>query len=168
MIRKFIAMTVAATFATAGTLTAQMAGQAEPTSDIVDVAAEAGSFTTLLAAAKAAGLVEALKSEGPMTVFAPTDEAFANLPAGTVESLLLPENKDKLTAILLYHVVEGKVTSDKVVNLDSAPTLQGQSVKITVKAGDVYINDAKVLKADIGASNGVIHVVDKVILPTLN
>jgi uncharacterized surface protein with fasciclin (FAS1) repeats len=168
MIRKLIAMSVAATFATAGTLNAQVAGHAEPTNDIVDVAAEAGSFTTLLAAAKAAGLVEALKGEGPMTVFAPTDEAFANLPAGTVESLLLPENKDKLTAILLYHVVEGKVTSDKVVDLASAPTLQGQSVKITVKEGEVYINEAKVLKADVGASNGVIHVVDKVILPTLN
>ena len=139
-----------------------------PAGDIVEVAATAGTFNTLIAAAKAADLVDALKGEGPLTVFAPTDEAFAKLPEGTVETLLKPENKAKLQAVLLYHVVEGKVTSDEVVNLEYAKTLQGQKVKITVKMDKVYINDAQVIAADVEASNGVIHVIDAVILPSMD
>ncbi|MEJ2483345.1 MAG: fasciclin domain-containing protein [Gemmatimonadota bacterium] len=134
--------------------------------NIVEVAAKAGSVGTLLAAAEAAGLVGALEGEGPLTVFAPTDDAFAKLPAGTVETLLKPENKEQLKAILLYHVVAGDVTSDKVVKLSSAETLQGQKVKIAVKDGKVYVDDAQVIKADVDASNGVIHVIDSVILPS--
>ena len=133
--------------------------------NIVQVASKAGSFGTLLAAAKAAGLVGALEGEGPLTVFAPTDDAFAKLPAGTVETLLKPENKEQLKSILLYHVVEGKVTSDQVVKLTSAKTLEGQSAKIAVKDGKVYVDGAQVIKADVPASNGVIHVIDSVILP---
>jgi uncharacterized surface protein with fasciclin (FAS1) repeats len=130
--------------------------------DIVDTAVNAGSFQTLAAALKAAGLVETLKGQGPFTVFAPTDEAFAKLPAGTVEALL--KDKDKLTAILTYHVVPGKVKAADVVKLKSAKTVQGQSVAIDATAG-VKVNDAKVVKADIDCSNGVIHVIDTVLLP---
>ncbi len=133
--------------------------------DIVDIAASNDNFSTLVAAVKAAGLVDTLKGDGPFTVFAPTNEAFAALPAGTVESLLKPENKDKLVAILTYHVVAGKVTADKVVTLDSATTVQGQQVKIKVKNGNVMVDNASVVKTDIMGSNGVIHVIDKVILP---
>ncbi|MDP5057368.1 MAG: fasciclin domain-containing protein [Marinomonas hwangdonensis] len=133
--------------------------------DIVDVAVENGSFGTLVAAVQAGGLVETLKSEGPFTVFAPTDEAFAKLPAGTVEMLLKPENKDKLVAVLTYHVVAGKVTAADVVKLDSANTVQGQAVTVKSNYGNVMINDAKVVMADVKASNGVIHVIDKVLLP---
>jgi uncharacterized surface protein with fasciclin (FAS1) repeats len=132
--------------------------------DIVDTASDAGSFTTLLAAAEAAGLVDALKAEGPLTVFAPTDEAFAALPEGTVESLLLPENKDQLVAILTYHVVSGKVMSTDLSDDMTAATLQGGEIMIDLDNG-VMINDANVVSADIEASNGVIHVIDKVILP---
>ena len=132
--------------------------------DIVDTAVAAGSFNTLAAALKAGGLVEALKSEGPFTVFAPTDEAFAKLPEGTVATLLKPENKDKLVAILKYHVVSGKVTAKDVVNIDEAKTLNGKSVKISAADG-VQINGANVVKADIMTSNGVIHVIDAVIMP---
>lgn len=154
---------------TASVAPAQMANDhVMPAKDIVEVAAEAGTFKTLLAAAQAADLVDALKGEGPLTVFAPTDDAFAKLPEGTVETLLKPENKAKLQAVLLYHVVEGKVTSDKVVNLEYAKTLQGQKVKITVKMDKVYINDAQVIAADVEASNGVIHVIDAVILPSMD
>jgi len=134
--------------------------------NIVQVASKAGSFGTLLAAAEAAGLVGALEGEGPLTVFAPTDEAFAALPAGTVESLLRPENRDKLTAILTYHVVPGKVMASDVVKLSSAKTVQGSSVSIEVEDGAVYVDGARVVKADVPASNGVIHVIDKVILPS--
>lgn len=134
-------------------------------SDIVDTAVSAGSFKTLVAAVKAAGLVETLKGEGPFTVFAPTDEAFAKLPKGTVEGLLKPENKDKLVAILTYHVVAGKVTAADVVKLESAKTVQGQSVAIKVADGKVSVDNANVVKTDIGCSNGVIHVIDSVILP---
>jgi len=152
---------------TASAAPAQMAGDHDlPSKDIVDVAMEAGTFNTLLAAAKAADLVEALKGEGPLTVFAPTDEAFAKLPAGTVEMLLQPANKEKLQAVLLYHVVEGRVTSAEVVKLSSAKTLQGDSVDISVKMGKVYVDDAQVIAADVEASNGVIHVIDSVILPS--
>ena len=140
------------------------AAKPEAKQDIVDTAVSAGSFKTLAAALQAGGLVEALKSEGPFTVFAPTDEAFAKLPKGTVESLLKPENKDKLVAILKYHVVPGKVTAAKVSKLDSAKTLNGQSVQIDCSKG-VKINEANVIKADIHTTNGVIHVIDSVLLP---
>lgn len=131
--------------------------------DIVTTAVEAGSFKTLATALTEAGLIETLQSEGPFTVFAPTDEAFAKLPKGTVESLL--KDKEALTNILLYHVVSGKVMSSDVVKLNSAETLQGSSVKIKVVDGKVMINDAEVISADVKASNGVIHVIDTVILP---
>jgi uncharacterized surface protein with fasciclin (FAS1) repeats len=133
------------------------------TNNIVDVAADAGVFSTLLAAAEAAGLVETLQSEGPFTVFAPTDEAFAKLPEGTVASLL--ENPEALRGILLYHVVSGRVTAEQVVTLDSATTVQGSEVSISVDYGNVQINDATVTTADVPASNGIIHIIDTVILP---
>lgn len=133
--------------------------------DIVDTAVAAGSFNTLVAAVKAAGLVDVLKGEGPYTVFAPTDAAFAKLPAGTVESLLKPENKHKLVAILTYHVVAGAVDSAHVVKLTEAKTVQGQSVTIKTADGKVHIDGATVVKADIHTKNGIIHVIDSVILP---
>ncbi|MGA9054414.1 MAG: fasciclin domain-containing protein [Pseudolabrys sp.] len=133
--------------------------------DIVDTAVSAGQFKTLAAALKAADLVATLKGPGPFTVFAPTDEAFAKLPAGTVENLLKPENKAKLTAILTYHVVPGAVRAEQVTKLDQAKTVNGAMVKVTTKGGKVTINDATVVKADTAASNGIIHVIDKVILP---
>ena len=136
--------------------------------DIVETAVAAGMFETLVAAVGAAGLVDVLQSDGPFTVFAPTDEAFAALPEGTVETLLKPENKDKLVAILTYHVVPGKVMAADVVKLDSAKTVEGQSVKIKVNDGMVYVNKAKVVKADVKASNGVIHVINKVLIPAEN
>ena len=132
--------------------------------DIVDTAAGAGDFNTLLAAATAAGLVDTLKSEGPFTVFAPTDEAFAALPEGTVENLLKPENKDQLAAILTYHVVPGKVMSTDLQDDMEATTVQGQSVTIDLDNG-VMVEEATVVAADIETSNGVIHVIDTVILP---
>ena len=133
--------------------------------DIVDTAVSAGQFKTLVAAVKAAGLVDTLKSKGPFTVFAPTDAAFAKLPAGTVESLLKPENKSKLAAILTYHVIPGKVMSGDIAGKKlSVATVQGGKVNVNAMTG-VMINDAKVVSADIGTSNGVIHVIDKVILP---
>ena len=134
------------------------------TKDIVDTAVAAGSSKTLAAALKAGELIDALKSKGPFTVFAPTDEAFAKLPAGTVETLLKPENREKLVAVLKYHVVSGKVTSDKVVSLTNATTLNGKGLRIDATSG-VRVNDATVVKADIMASNGVIHVIDRVLLP---
>ncbi|KAB0479691.1 fasciclin domain-containing protein [Vibrio sp. IB15] len=132
--------------------------------DIVDIAVDNGSFTTLVAAVKAAGLVDTLKGEGPFTVFAPTDEAFAALPEGTVDMLLKPENKDKLVAVLTYHVVPGKVMAEDVVKLDSAVTIQGEPVTISTDHGVVMINKAHVVTADVKASNGVIHVIDAVLL----
>jgi transforming growth factor-beta-induced protein len=134
-------------------------------SDLVDTAVAAGSFKTLVTAVKAAGLVETLKSEGPFTVFAPTDEAFAKLPEGTLQDLLKPENKQKLADILTYHVVAGKVTSSQVVEVTSADTLQGQKVAITATNGGVKIDNANVVKTDILCSNGIIHVIDAVLLP---
>jgi len=134
--------------------------------DIVDTAIEAGSFTTLVAAVQAAGLVDTLKGEGPFTVFAPTDEAFAALPEGTVEDLLKPENKDQLTAILTYHVVPGKVMSSDLSDDMMAATVQGGEIKIDLDNG-VMVNDASVVTADIAADNGVIHVIDKVIMPQM-
>lgn len=130
---------------------------------IVDIAVENGNFKTLTTALTEAGLVETLSGEGPFTVFAPTDEAFAKLPAGTVESLL--KDKEKLTSILTYHVVPGKVMAADVVKLTSATTVQGQDVTVKVEGGKVMINDAQVVTTDIEASNGVIHVIDTVILP---
>jgi len=137
---------------------------AEP--DIVTVAATSGDFNTLVAAVKAAGLVETLQGDGPFTVFAPTDEAFAKLPAGTVDSLLLPENKQKLVAILTYHVVPGEVLAADVVRLSSANTVEGQPVSISADAAGVRVNDAKVIATDVMASNGVIHVIDSVLIPS--
>ena len=134
------------------------------TKDIVDTAVAAGSFKTLAAALKAGELIDALKSKGPFTVFAPTDEAFAQLPPGAVETLLKPENREKLVAVLKYHVVSGKVVSDQVVKLNKATTLNGKDVRIDAASG-VKVNDATVVKADIIASNGVIHVIDRVLLP---
>jgi uncharacterized surface protein with fasciclin (FAS1) repeats len=133
--------------------------------DIVDTAVGAGQFKTLAAALQAAGLVDTLKGPGPFTVFAPTDAAFAKLPAGTLESLLKPENKAKLTAILTYHVVPGAVKAEQVTKLDEAKTVNGAMVKVSTDHGKVMINNANVVKADIPASNGVIHVIDTVILP---
>jgi uncharacterized surface protein with fasciclin (FAS1) repeats len=133
--------------------------------DIVDTAVSAGQFKTLAAALDAAGLVDTLKGDGPFTVFAPTDEAFAKLPDGTVENLLKPENKDQLVAILTYHVVPGKVQAADVVKLDEAKTVNGKMVDIKVEGDTAMVNDAKVTKTDIIASNGVIHVIDTVIMP---
>jgi len=134
-------------------------------SDIVDTAVAADDFNTLVAAVEAAGLVETLKGEGPFTVFAPTDAAFAALPDGTVESLLRPENRDRLVSILTYHVVPGRVTAEQVVELDRATTVQGQDVRISVRNGGVRINESNVVTTDVLASNGVIHVIDAVLLP---
>lgn len=133
--------------------------------DIVDTAVSAGQFSTLAAALEAADLVGTLKGDGPFTVFAPTDAAFAKLPDGTVADLLKPENRDQLTAILTYHVVAGKVYAADVVKLEAATTVNGSDVSIEVKDGSVRINDANVVKTDISASNGVIHVIDTVIMP---
>ena len=156
---RIAAALVALTLATAPL----MAGGSQK--DIVDTAVAAGSFTTLATALQAAGLVETLKGKGPFTVFAPTDEAFAALPAGTVESLLRPENREKLRAVLTYHVVSGSVSSSEVVKLTSAKTVNGQSVKIATGKGGVTVDGARVVKADIATSNGIIHVIDRVILP---
>ena len=133
--------------------------------NIVTVAATAGDFNTLVAAIKAAGLVETLQGDGPFTVFAPTDEAFAKLPAGTVDSLLLPENKAQLAAILTYHVVPGRVLAADVVKLSSADTVEGQPLSISVDDTGVHVNDANVTATDVMASNGVIHVIDSVLIP---
>ena len=135
--------------------------------DIVDTAVSAGTFQTLVTAVKAAGLVETLKGDGPFTVLAPNDEAFKKLPPGTVESLLKPENKDKLAAILKYHVIPSKALAADVVKLDGkkVKTVEGSEVSIKVKDGSVYVDKAKVIKTDIVTKNGVIHVIDAVILP---
>ncbi len=142
---------------------------AAQTGDIVDTAVAAGSFKTLAKALESAGLVEALKGEGPFTVFAPTDEAFAKLPAGTIETLLKPENKDKLKAILLYHVVPGKVAAADVVKLNGkeSKTLEGGKVKISTKHG-VMVDKAMVVKTDVLATNGIIHVIDTVLMPKMS
>lgn len=136
---------------------------AAPAADIVDTAVSAGSFNTLVKAVQAAGLVETLKGPGPFTVFAPTDEAFAKLPAGTLESLIA--NPEQLKKVLTYHVVAGKVMASDVVKLKEAKTVQGSSAKIKVSGGEVMIDNAKVVKTDIVCDNGVIHVIDTVILP---
>ena len=133
--------------------------------DIVDTAVAADQFETLAAALDAAGLVETLKGPGPFTVFAPTDEAFASLPAGTVENLLKPENKEQLIEVLTYHVVPGKVAAAEVVKLEEAKTVNGDMLEIDAESGGVKINDANVEATDIAASNGLVHVIDKVLLP---
>lgn len=140
-----------------------MAAFSAPAADIVDTAVSAGSFNTLVTAVKAAGLVDTLKSAGPFTVFAPTDEAFAKLPAGTLDSLL--QNPEKLKQVLLYHVVAGKVMAADVVKLKEAKTVQGSSAKIKTQGGKVMVDNANVVKTDIMTDNGVIHVIDSVILP---
>ena len=133
--------------------------------DIVDTAVAAGNFKTLAAALKAAGLIDTLKGAGPFTVFAPTDEAFAKLPAGTVENLLKPENKEKLVAILTYHVVPAKAMAKDVAGMSSAKTVNGKELKLKADGGKVMVNESAVTKADIETSNGVIHVIDTVLLP---
>jgi uncharacterized surface protein with fasciclin (FAS1) repeats len=155
----------AATAEPATNTPASAAAIPQSNSDIVDTAVAAGSFKTLAAALKAADLVDTLKGPGPFTVFAPTDEAFAKLPPGTLDSLLKPENKSKLQGVLTYHVVSGRVGSDKVATLTSAKTVQGAEIKISQSAGNVMVNGAKVVKTDVACSNGVIHVIDSVLLP---
>jgi uncharacterized surface protein with fasciclin (FAS1) repeats len=138
---------------------------AAPQQDIVDTAVAAGSFTTLVTAVKAADLVTTLKGKGPFMVFAPTDQAFSKLPAGTVEDLLKPVNKDKLRAILTYHVVAGRLTSKQIAHMSSAKTVEGSQLTFKAMNGEVMVNDARVVQADIPASNGVIHVIDTVLMP---
>ena len=147
-----------------GALAITVASSIASAADIVETAV-AGNFHTLVAAVKAAGLVDTLKGPGPFTVFAPTDEAFAKLPPGTLESLLKPENKAKLQSILTYHVVAGKVMAQDVVKLHSAKTVEGQSITIKTMNGGVMVDGAHVTKTDIVTSNGVIHVIDSVLLP---
>ena len=161
MLRKFL-MGAAATTMLAGAAMAQ-----DATSDIVDTAVAAGDFTTLVAAVQAAGLVDTLKGEGPFTLFAPTDAAFAALPEGTVDTLLKPENKDQLVSILTYHVVPGAVMSSDLTEGMSAATVQGGEVTFTLDGG-AKVNDANITTADIATSNGVIHVIDEVIMPPAN
>ncbi|MBV9885721.1 MAG: fasciclin domain-containing protein [Acidobacteria bacterium] len=163
VVRRLISVFAAALLFTLTTAT--YANPKPKSQDIVDTAVAAGSFKTLVAALKAAGLVDTLKGKGPFTVFAPADEAFAKLPAGTVDELLKPENKQKLTAILTYHVVAGKVTAAQAMKLTSAKTVNGESLNISTEGGTVKINDAAVTKADIMCSNGVIHVIDTVLMP---
>ncbi|KAJ1458689.1 beta-Ig-H3/fasciclin, partial [Pelagophyceae sp. CCMP2097] len=141
--------------------------QPAPLKDIVDTAISAGTFTTLVAAVAAVGLVDTLKSAGPFTVFAPTDDAFALLPTGTVESLLLPENKAKLAGILTYHVLNGAVDASTAISLDGAdvPTINGATLRVSVVNGALFVNDAQVIVADVLASNGIIHVIDAVLMP---
>ena len=155
------AFVVASAFMAANIFAAAAAAE----KDIVDTAVEAGSFKTLAAALKAADLIETLTGKGPFTVFAPTDEAFAKLPKGTVEELLKPENKAKLAGILTYHVVAGKVEAKDAVKLKSAKTVNGASFKISASDAGVMVDKAKVVKTDIQCSNGVIHVIDSVIMP---
>jgi uncharacterized surface protein with fasciclin (FAS1) repeats len=161
MKKKPIVLSTLIIFATAATL---MAGYSMK-NDIVDTAVDAGSFSTLVKAVRAADLVETLKGKGPFTVFAPTDEAFAKLPAGTIDDLLKPENKRQLQSILTYHVVPGKVMAEDLVAMKSATTVWGRDVAIDNKYGSIMIGGAKVVKTDILCSNGVIHVIDTVLLP---
>ncbi|HIC80203.1 MAG TPA: fasciclin domain-containing protein [Kiloniellaceae bacterium] len=155
-----------ALFAAAVAAPLALSSIAAKAADIVDTAVGAGQFETLVAAVQAAGLVDTLKGDGPFTVFAPTDEAFAKLPAGTVESLLKPENKDQLIAVLTYHVVPGKVMSADLANKQmKAGTVQGSKLSINALNGGVAVDNAQVVQADIETSNGVIHVIDTVVLP---
>ena len=156
---------IAAVAAAMISMTAVTAQAQSAKADIVDTAVAAGSFNTLAKALQAADLVDTLKGKGPFTVFAPTDEAFAKLPQGTLADLLKPENKAKLRRILTYHVVSGRVTAGDVVKLKSAKAVSGDAIEITSNGGTVTVDDAKVVKTDINASNGVIHVIDSVMLP---
>lgn len=142
------------------------AADLNPDQNIVEIAAEAGSFNTLVEAVKAADLVETLAGDGPFTVFAPTDEAFAQIPTETLQALLA--DKEALSSVLTYHVVPGKVMAEEVVNLTSARTANGQEIQIKSWGGKVMVNDATIITTDIEATNGVIHVIDKVILPEMN
>ena len=161
-----LALALAVVVATQVTLAGECKySKAKQPKDIVDTAVAAGNFKTLAAALQAADLIETLKGKGPFTVFAPTDAAFGKLPKGTVAALLKPENKEKLTAILTYHVVPGRVMAADVVKLSKAKTVQGSEAKIRVKDGKVYVDGARVTATDIKAGNGVIHVIDSVILP---
>ena len=158
-IRTLLTATAVATTLALGSISAKAA-------DIVDTAVAAGSFKTLVTAVQAAGLVDTLKGKGPFTVFAPTDAAFAKLPAGTVEDLLKPENKEKLVAVLTYHVVPGKVMAADIAGKETmAKTVQGSEAKIVANDSGVMIDGAKVVTADVAADNGIIHVIDNVILP---
>jgi uncharacterized surface protein with fasciclin (FAS1) repeats len=162
MFRTFaLATLTASTIALSGSVRAEQA----PAKDIVETAVAAGSFKTLAAALQAADLVSTLKGSGPFTVFAPTDAAFAKLPAGTVENLLKPENKDRLRRILTYHVVPGRVLAADVVKLTSAKAVSGDAISVAVQGSTVKVDQATVTSTDIAASNGVIHVIDSVILP---
>ncbi len=162
MPRKFTNLAATATFV-AATMVGATARAAD--ADIVDTAVSAGQFTTLAAALDAAGLVETLKGAGPFTVFAPTDAAFAKLPAGTVETLLEPENKADLIAVLTYHVIPASLPASEVVKYDEAETVNGARIDIDAGGGAVKVNDATVTSADVMASNGVIHVIDTVLIP---
>jgi len=164
MMKQFVAGLAAASMVAIGAV--QMSAGANQSKDIVDTAVAAGSFKTLAAALTAADLVGTLKGAGPFTVFAPTDEAFAKLPAGTIENLLKPENKAQLRRILTYHVVSGRVMAADVVKLKSAKAVSGDMVSVTVAGSSVTVNNAKVLKTDIADSNGVIHVIDTVLIPS--
>lgn len=159
-IANLVVAAVAALGLTVGSMNARAAEK-----DIIDTAVAVSQFKTLATALDAAGLVDTLKGDGPFTVFAPTDEAFAKLPPGTLEDLLKPENKEQLTAILTYHVVPGRVEAEEVVKLQEAKTVNGKMLDIKMKGDTAMVNDAKVTKTDIAASNGVIHVIDAVILP---
>ena len=161
--QSILAVTVSAVISVGLALT--LAAQPAATGDIVDTAVAAGSFKTLTAAIQAAGLTQTLKGKGPFTVFAPTDDAFAKLPAGTVDNLLKPENKEKLVAILTYHVVPGRVTAAQVSKMTEARTVNGKELAIRTDMGHVIVNDATVTKADINCSNGIIHVIDTVLIP---
>ena len=164
MVKQFVVGIAAASILTIGAV--KMSAGSDQSKDIVDTAVAAGSFKTLAKALAAADLVGTLKGAGPFTVFAPTDEAFAKLPAGTLENLLKPENKAQLRRILTYHVVSGKVMAADVVKLKSAKAVSGDAVTITVTGSGVTVNSSKVVKTDIAASNGVIHVIDTVLIPS--
>jgi uncharacterized surface protein with fasciclin (FAS1) repeats len=164
MVKQFVMGIAAASIVTIGA--AKMSAESDQSKDIVDTAVAAGSFKTLAKALAAADLVGTLKGAGPFTVFAPTDEAFAKLPAGTLENLLKPENKAQLSRILTYHVVSGKVMAADVVKLKSARAVSGDDVSITVMGSGVTVNSSNVVKTDIAASNGVIHVIDTVLIPS--
>ena len=168
-LKTLFAALIISSFVFSGNVSAQCATDTEEkkSSDIVDLAVSTEFLSTLVTAVKAGDLVETLKGNGPFTVFAPTNDAFSALPEGTLESLLLPENKDKLVAILSYHVVPGKVKSADLSDGMKAKTVQGSNIEVDISESGVKVNDASVTKADIEASNGVVHVIDKVILPPM-
>jgi uncharacterized surface protein with fasciclin (FAS1) repeats len=160
-----LSLGLATPLALAGQADAATPGQSQAQADIVDTAVAAGQFKTLAAALEAAGLVDTLKGAGPFTVFAPTDAAFAALPAGTVENLLKPENRDQLVAVLTYHVVPGRNPAAKVAGLREAATVNGETLDIATTGNVVTVHSARVVTADVNASNGVIHAIDKVLIP---